>query len=95
MNRVTSALGMVAVAEGIETVEQLRWVRDLGLFAREGFLFGVAVPAGEFAEGVGRALDPTIEGTDAATIADGRPRRWSGQATGGVNRDQRPRGRSR
>jgi len=66
MIRLTSALGMVTIAEGIETLEQLRWVRDLGCSLAQGFLFGEAVPADEFAESVGCVLDPTIEGTDAA-----------------------------
>ena len=66
MIRLTSALGMVAIAEGIETVDQLRWVRDLGCSLAQGFLFSEAVPADEFAESVGGVLDPTIESTDDA-----------------------------
>jgi EAL domain-containing protein (putative c-di-GMP-specific phosphodiesterase class I) len=75
MIRLSSALGMVAVAEGIETVDQLRWVRELGCSLAQGFLFGEAVPADEFADSVGRVLDPTIEPPDATTSADGQPRR--------------------
>ena len=59
MIRLTSALGMVAVAEGIETVGQLRTLRELGCSLAQGFLFGEAMPADEFAGLVGRVLDPT------------------------------------
>jgi diguanylate cyclase (GGDEF)-like protein len=68
MVRLASALGMVAVAEGIETVEQLRWVRDLGCSLAQGFLFGGGVPARAFADTVGRVLDPTIEPADGPAV---------------------------
>ncbi len=74
MIRLASALGMVAIAEGIESIEQLRWVRELGGALAQGFLFGEAVPADEFAESVGCVLDPS---TDAAALAGGWPPRRS------------------
>jgi diguanylate cyclase (GGDEF)-like protein/PAS domain S-box-containing protein len=59
MIRLTSALGMVAVAEGIETESQLGAVRELGCSLAQGFLFGEAVSADEFGGSVGCVLDPT------------------------------------
>jgi diguanylate cyclase (GGDEF)-like protein/PAS domain S-box-containing protein len=41
------ALGLVAIAEGIESAEQLRSVRDLGCDFAQGFLFTPPVPADE------------------------------------------------
>jgi diguanylate cyclase (GGDEF)-like protein/PAS domain S-box-containing protein len=41
------ALGQVAVAEGIETSEQLQVLRDLGCDWGQGFLFSEPLPAGE------------------------------------------------
>jgi diguanylate cyclase (GGDEF)-like protein len=61
MVRLTGALGMVAVAEGIETAAQLQVVRELGCSLAQGFLFGEPVPPDEFAELVGSVLDPTVE----------------------------------
>lgn len=42
-------LGVALVAEGVETVEQLRLVRTLGCQRAQGYLFGAAMPAPEFA----------------------------------------------
>jgi EAL domain-containing protein (putative c-di-GMP-specific phosphodiesterase class I) len=39
-----TALGAVSVAEGIETVEQLRLVRELGFDQAQGYLLGMPVP---------------------------------------------------
>jgi len=42
-----SSLGMVTMAEGVETEEQLRTLRAEGCTEAQGFLFSPAVPAGE------------------------------------------------
>jgi diguanylate cyclase (GGDEF)-like protein len=42
-----SSLGMVTMAEGVETSEQLRTLRAEGCTVAQGFLFSPAVPAGE------------------------------------------------
>ena len=57
------ALGVVTVAEGIETVEQLEVLRLMGCTLGQGYLFSRPVAAGEFAGLLGRSLLP-ITGTD-------------------------------
>jgi diguanylate cyclase (GGDEF)-like protein/PAS domain S-box-containing protein len=42
-------LGLVAVAEGIETVEQLRALQAIGCEQGQGYLLGKAMPGGRFA----------------------------------------------
>ncbi len=42
-------LGLATVAEGVETREQLAWLRNEGCDIGQGFLFGKAVPPAEFA----------------------------------------------
>jgi diguanylate cyclase (GGDEF)-like protein len=48
-----TSLGMITMAEGVETVEQLRTLQAEGCAEAQGFLFSAAVPAGE----VGELLD--------------------------------------
>ncbi len=43
-------LGLTATAEGVETVEQLNLVRDLGCDLVQGYLVAPPMPAGEFAQ---------------------------------------------
>jgi len=43
------SLGLVTLAEGIETKEQLEFLRALGCQQGQGFLFSSAIPAGEIA----------------------------------------------
>jgi diguanylate cyclase (GGDEF)-like protein/PAS domain S-box-containing protein len=43
------SLGLVTLAEGIETKEQLEFLRALGCQQGQGFLFSPAIPAGEIA----------------------------------------------
>jgi EAL domain-containing protein (putative c-di-GMP-specific phosphodiesterase class I) len=53
------ALGLVAMAEGIESESQLAALRELGCDLAQGFLFARAVPPAELAEllgGMGRGL---------------------------------------
>jgi len=44
-----SALGLSVTAEGVETVDQLERLRDLGCLQGQGYLFSPAVPASEMA----------------------------------------------
>ena len=53
MIRLTHSLGMVPLAEGIETQEQLAFVTDHGCALAQGYLFGKAVPATSFVETLG------------------------------------------
>jgi diguanylate cyclase (GGDEF)-like protein len=46
---LTRALGMTAVAEGVESVEQLSLLHQLGCHSAQGFLWSGALPAGELA----------------------------------------------
>jgi EAL domain-containing protein (putative c-di-GMP-specific phosphodiesterase class I) len=43
------SLGLMAVAEGVETEAQLRWLRDLGCGVGQGFYFARPQPAAEIA----------------------------------------------
>ena len=45
-----ASLGMVTMAEGVETLEQLRTLQAEGCAEAQGFLFSPAVPAGEITE---------------------------------------------
>jgi diguanylate cyclase (GGDEF)-like protein/PAS domain S-box-containing protein len=48
--QLARALGLTTVAEGVETQEQLDWVRRLGCTTAQGYLLGRPMHAGEFAE---------------------------------------------
>jgi sensor c-di-GMP phosphodiesterase-like protein len=41
-------MGRVCVAEGVETVDQFRVLRSLGVDSYQGWLFSRALPAAEF-----------------------------------------------
>ena len=45
---MTEELGVVVVAEGVETKEQARFLRDAGCSIGQGFLFDRPMPASEF-----------------------------------------------
>lgn len=50
-----------AVAEGVETAEQLRWVSERGIAEYQGFLYSRPLPAAEFeAQLRERACAPAI-----------------------------------
>jgi EAL domain-containing protein (putative c-di-GMP-specific phosphodiesterase class I) len=49
-----TSLGMVTIAEGVETADQLRTLRAEGCTMVQGFLFSPAVPAAEVPELVDR-----------------------------------------
>ena len=44
-----SSLGIPTLAEGVETEEQLEWLREAGCTEMQGFLFSRPVPASEIA----------------------------------------------
>jgi EAL domain-containing protein (putative c-di-GMP-specific phosphodiesterase class I) len=48
MVRLAHALGMVVVAEGVETAEQLRQLTDFGVDLAQGYYLGRPVDAGTF-----------------------------------------------
>jgi len=54
------SLGVETVAEGVETHEQLRALRAIGLHQAQGFLFGRPVPAAELRFGTMTATDPML-----------------------------------
>ncbi len=60
-------LGMDVVAEGVETYEQLLYLRERGVQRAQGYLFGRPVPAEEFIDLVRR--------TDEAPVAREKPSR--------------------
>lgn len=47
---VAKAFGMATVAEGVETVEQVRALRDLGVDALQGFAFAPPMAIDELVE---------------------------------------------
>ncbi|USX23584.1 EAL domain-containing protein [Oxalobacteraceae bacterium OTU3REALA1] len=63
---MAGALGMVVVAEGVETPRQLELLRELGCQQAQGYLLGRPVPAAAMAEllaageGTGRLANPVI-----------------------------------
>ncbi len=59
-------LHLGVVAEGIETVEQLRFLRQLGCDAGQGYLFSPAVSAAEFAQHVGESVASASTGETTA-----------------------------
>ena len=69
-------LGMVLVAEGIETEEQHRRLADLGCHLGQGYLMQRPVPAQEFTTGLRATLDPaTPEGSRARARSQAGARR--------------------
>jgi EAL domain-containing protein (putative c-di-GMP-specific phosphodiesterase class I) len=55
------SLSMVTVAEGVETDEQLAFLKGHGCTSYQGFLFSRALPAHEFAELMANA---TLSGSE-------------------------------
>jgi EAL domain-containing protein (putative c-di-GMP-specific phosphodiesterase class I) len=54
MVRLSTELGLDCVVEGVETLEQLRLLRELGCQRLQGYLFARPVPAHEVAAAVRR-----------------------------------------
>lgn len=54
---LSSSLGLRTVAEGIETPDQARLMREVGCDAAQGFLFAPPIPAGEVELLLGAVLD--------------------------------------
>ena len=50
MTAMASSLGIRTTAEGVETQEQLAWLRAAGCDEAQGFLFSRAVPAAQLPE---------------------------------------------
>lgn len=57
-----NALGLEVIAEGIETIDQLAALREVGCTSGQGFLFDRAVPGSRAAELLGRSLVEEAEG---------------------------------
>ncbi len=47
---LSKSLDLVTVAEGIETAQQLKWLRKQGVELGQGYLFSQPLPAGEFCQ---------------------------------------------
>jgi predicted signal transduction protein with EAL and GGDEF domain len=68
------SLGILAVAEGIETDGQLASVREYGCDQAQGYLFGRPLPAHEMDE----VLAATCDGTPLSPPSQIQPERISG-----------------
>jgi EAL domain-containing protein (putative c-di-GMP-specific phosphodiesterase class I) len=67
---MSHALGMQVVAEGVETVEQLTVLRDLGCDMIQGFLFARPIPVLDLET----LLDAGLPSNDAETASVARAR---------------------
>lgn len=47
---MAQSLEMTVVAEGIETIDQFKMLRDMGCDMGQGYLFSPAIPAEDFAK---------------------------------------------
>ncbi|MBX9745404.1 MAG: EAL domain-containing protein, partial [Hyphomonadaceae bacterium] len=63
---LSRTLDMEVVAEGIERREDMEFVAARGCHWMQGFLFGAAMPAAEFAEALRRQAGEEIDSEDAA-----------------------------
>ena len=55
---LADSLDLKVVAEGIETPDQLAWLRRLGVEIGQGFLFGRPAPASDAVRAAGVDLRP-------------------------------------
>jgi EAL domain-containing protein (putative c-di-GMP-specific phosphodiesterase class I) len=67
---LTRTLGIRSVAEGVETVEHLRMVREAGCDLVQGWLLGHPMPGDELPRWLRRVQDA---GGDACALAVGTP----------------------
>ncbi|MCW2968767.1 MAG: putative Diguanylate cyclase/phosphodiesterase [Solirubrobacteraceae bacterium] len=64
---MATALGLRATGEGVESAEQLEWLRDRGCAEAQGFLFARPQPAEEFERLLVRPVAPVAEAPAAAS----------------------------
>lgn len=63
------ALGHTVIAEGVETMDQLEYLRGQGCDEGQGYLLGRPMPSEEFVAVLEREAVRTVEATDEAIIA--------------------------
>ena len=64
---IARSLKIPVVAEGVETEEQLKLLKELGCPLVQGFFFSKPLPADEFEEKVIRKMQETGKEDDACT----------------------------
>ncbi|MBV9293604.1 MAG: EAL domain-containing protein, partial [Frankiales bacterium] len=60
ITQLARAIGVDAIAEGVETIDQARQLRRLGCAAAQGWLWGKATPVGKFSGLPHRFPAPTV-----------------------------------
>jgi diguanylate cyclase (GGDEF)-like protein len=70
---LADALGMNVVAEGVETLEQARYLQANGCRLMQGYLFAKPMPAAQFERWMAQEMFPTLAET-IVTINGGSPR---------------------
>lgn len=68
LTTMAAGLGLQAVAEGIETLDQLRLLQEMNVELGQGFLFAAAAPIDAVAEIVGRRHSYRVGAGDAAPL---------------------------
>ncbi len=64
--KMTTALGLDTVCEGVETEEQVRFLQEIGCSKLQGFYFSRPVPAAELESGLEKGLIVGFEDTDSS-----------------------------
>jgi diguanylate cyclase (GGDEF)-like protein len=65
---LAESLSMNSVAEGVETAEQLRFLKERRCTAYQGFIFSPALPADELARLLARESEPDLEGVGGTPL---------------------------
>lgn len=65
---MAQSLGLSVVAEGVETTEQMEFLRENGCEVSQGFFFGRAVPADQVVDLMKTIVDDADDGTSAASF---------------------------